>query len=216
MTAGPTIIGPDAATIVGAACWILGTALGLLSAVAIPYRMITSHTVADDAASGGWLVSVVPPMVSAATGAALVKHLPEGQFQGPMLLACYGLFGLTAVAGFLMLNQLWHRIIRHELPAAAGSGAHAVDRSGLSGTVDHGGPPSRQVAPGVAGDYGHALSMFALCYGVPVWGFTMFWLALVSALTLRQFRDGLPFAPTWWSFTFPVGTVVTGTGALGR
>ena len=118
MTAGPTIIGPDAATIVGAACWILGTALGLLSAVAIPYRMITSHTVADDAASGGWLVSVVPPMVSAATGAALVKHLPEGQFQETMLLACYGLFGLTAVAGFLMLNQLWHRIIRHGLPAA--------------------------------------------------------------------------------------------------
>jgi tellurite resistance protein TehA-like permease len=28
-------------------------------------------------------------------------------------------------------------------------------------------------------------------------------------------RGGLPFSLTWWSFTFPVGTVVTGTAALG-
>ena len=210
---GPTLIGPDAATVVGAVCWILGTALGLLSAVAIPYRMITSHTVADDAASGGWLVSVVPPMVSAATGAALVKHLPAGQFQETMLLACYGLFGLTAVAGFLVLNQLWHRIIRYGLPAAGSVPTLWIGLGflGQSITAVH---HLGEVAPGVAGDYGQALSMFALCYGVPVWGFTMFWLALVSALTLRQFRAGLPFAPTWWSFTFPVGTVVTGTSAL--
>ena len=30
-------------------------------------------------------------------------------------------------------------------------------------------------------------------------------------MTIRTMRRKLPFALTWWSFTFPVGTVVTGT-----
>jgi tellurite resistance protein TehA-like permease len=42
----------------------------------------------------------------------------------------------------------------------------------------------------------------------------MLWLALAAAITVRTARRGLPFALTWWSFTFPVGTVVTGTIAL--
>ena len=39
-------------------------------------------------------------------------------------------------------------------------------------------------------------------------------LVLAAAVTVRTARRGLPFALTWWSFTFPVGTCVTGTIAL--
>jgi tellurite resistance protein TehA-like permease len=42
----------------------------------------------------------------------------------------------------------------------------------------------------------------------------MLWLALVASITIRTARTGLPFSLTWWSFTFPVGTIVTGTTAL--
>ena len=58
------------------------------------------------------------------------------------------------------------------------------------------------------------LGHFALLYGVPTWGFAMMWLALAAAITARTARQHLPFALTWWSFTFPVGTCVTGTIAL--
>ena len=42
----------------------------------------------------------------------------------------------------------------------------------------------------------------------------MLWLALATAITIRTARQGLPFGLTWWSFTFPVGTCVTGTISL--
>jgi tellurite resistance protein TehA-like permease len=42
----------------------------------------------------------------------------------------------------------------------------------------------------------------------------MLWLAIVAVITIRAARRHLPFALTWWSFTFPVGTVVTGTSVL--
>jgi tellurite resistance protein TehA-like permease len=62
--------------------------------------------------------------------------------------------------------------------------------------------------------YAAGAAVFALLYGVPTWGFAMMWLALAAAITLRTARRGLPFALTWWSFTFPVGTCVTGTIGL--
>jgi tellurite resistance protein TehA-like permease len=57
---------------------------------------------------------------------------------------------------------------------------------------------------------------FAVLYGVPVLGFALLWMALAGALVLRAARHGMGFAMTWWAFTFPVGTCVTGAEALGR
>jgi tellurite resistance protein TehA-like permease len=62
--------------------------------------------------------------------------------------------------------------------------------------------------------YATALQVFGVIYGVPVLGFALLWVALAGAITLRAIADHLPFSLTWWSFTFPVGTCVTGTTAL--
>jgi len=58
------------------------------------------------------------------------------------------------------------------------------------------------------------MNVFAVLYGVPVWGFAVLWIGLATALTVRTLRRGMPFALTWWSLTFPVGTFVTGTTQL--
>ena len=58
------------------------------------------------------------------------------------------------------------------------------------------------------------MRVFAILFGVPVWGFAVLWIVLASELTVRTLRRGMPFALTWWSLTFPVGTFVTGTTQL--
>ena len=58
------------------------------------------------------------------------------------------------------------------------------------------------------------MNAFAIIFGVPVWGFAVLWIALATSLTVRTLRRGMPFALTWWSLTFPVGTFVTGTAQL--
>ena len=58
------------------------------------------------------------------------------------------------------------------------------------------------------------MSVFAILYGVPVWGFAVLWISLATSVTVRTLRRGMPFALTWWSLTFPVGTFVTGTTQL--
>jgi tellurite resistance protein TehA-like permease len=81
--------------------------------------MSTRLQAAPDAAFGGWLMPVVPPMVSAATGALLVPHLPAGQLRLTMLLACYAMFGLSLIASLVVITQLWRRLVRYSVGPVA-------------------------------------------------------------------------------------------------
>jgi tellurite resistance protein TehA-like permease len=75
---GKNLIGLHAAVRVDEILWTFGTATGLLSAVAIPYLMFTEMPSALGDVLGSWLMPVVPPMVSAAAGAGLIRYLPAG------------------------------------------------------------------------------------------------------------------------------------------
>jgi C4-dicarboxylate transporter/malic acid transport protein len=217
IVAGYRIIGTGPAVALDTVLWTAGTALGLVTAVLVPYKAFTSHDVREDSAFGGWLMPVVPPMVSAATGALLVPHLPVGQARETLLLGCYMFFGLTLVASLVLIAFIWNRLLRHGLGAAGAVPTLwiVLGPLGQSITAVH---HLGQLAPGVLGKpYGQVFQAFTLVYGIPMWGFAMMWLTLASALTLRTARaedTGLPFSLTWWSFTFPVGTVVTGTSGL--
>ncbi|MEV0738688.1 TDT family transporter [Streptomyces sp. NPDC050549] len=211
---GRRAIGLHAALDVDWVLWSLGTALGLAAACTVPCLMVTRHRFAPDAAFGGWLMPVVPPMVSAATGALLVPHAPAGQLRLALLLGCYAMLGLGLVAALLVLAMIYGRLVHHDAPTGAivptvwiGLGAlgQAVTALGALAVA----APSTLPAP-----YARGAEVLALLGGVVVWGFALLWLALATGLTARTIRTGLPFAPTWWSFIFPVGALVTATSAL--
>jgi C4-dicarboxylate transporter/malic acid transport protein len=211
---GRDVVGLRAAVDVDWVLWSAGTVLGLACAAGVPYLMITRFELSLDCATGGWLMPIVPPMVSAATGALLVPYAPAGQLRLATLLGCYAMFGLSLVASLIVIAQIWFRLTTYGLPEARlvptlwivlGPLGQSVTAANQLGGVAHLAVP----AP-----YAGALQAFGMVYGVPVWGFAMLWGALATAVTVRTARDHLPFSLTWWSFTFPVGTCVTGTIAL--
>ncbi|MCX4403606.1 carboxypeptidase regulatory-like domain-containing protein [Streptomyces sp. NPDC059837] len=211
---GRRLIGFEAALGVDWVLWSLGTVLGLVTACMVPYLMVTRHRFAPDAAFGGWLLPVVPPMVSAATGALLVPHAPAGQWRLALLLGCYAMLGLGFIAALLVLAMIYGRLVHHDVPSATVVPTVWIGLGALGQAVTALGALAG-VAPGVlAGTYARGAAVAALLGGVAVWGFAMLWLMLAAGLTVRTVRSGLSFAPTWWSFIFPVGACVTATSAL--
>jgi len=211
---GGGLIGPAAAVRADWVLWTAGTALGLVTACWIPYLMMTRHVIGDGDAFGGWLMPVVPPMVSAATGALLIPHVASAQGRLTLLLGCYAMFGISASASVIIITQIWARLVTHKPGAAVMVPTLWIVLGPLGQSVTAAGNLGTEAAHVMPAPYAAGAAVFALLYGVPTWGFAMMWLALAAAITVRTARRGLPFALTWWSFTFPVGTCVTGTIAL--
>ncbi|BBX68994.1 C4-dicarboxylate ABC transporter [Mycolicibacterium psychrotolerans] len=211
---GRDLIGERAAVDAAWVLWTAGTLGGLITAMSIPYLMFTQYRLEPDAAFGGWLMPVVPPMVAAATGALLIPHMAPGTGRATMFYGCLAMFGLSLVASLIIITMVWSRLAHFGTSATArvptlwivlGPLGQSITVAGLLGT-----DAALAVDPRLA----DGMSMFAVLYGVPVWGFAVLWIGLATALTVRTLRRGMPFALTWWSLTFPVGTFVTGTTQL--
>lgn len=211
---GRDLIGEHLAVNLDWVLWTAGTVAGLFTAVSIPFLMFTQYKIEPDAAFGGWLMPVVPPMVSAATGALLIPHAAPGTARATLLYGCYAMFGLSLVAAFLIIAMIWSRLTYFGTSGTArvatlwivlGPVGQSITAAGLLGSA---------AALAVDHEIAALLDGFAVLFGVPMWGFGVLWIALAAALTVYALRRGMPFALTWWSLTFPVGTFVTGTTQL--
>lgn len=211
---GRDVLGLRLAVDIDWVLWFGGTAFGLATAAAVPYLMFTRHEVKPDSAFGGWLMPIVSPMVSASTGALLLPYAPAGQARLALLLSCYAMFGLSLLASIIVITLIWYRLALHKVGQARmvptlwivlGPLGQSITAANLLGGNAHLAIP----AP-----YSTALQAFGVVYGVPVWGFALLWASIAAAITIRTAREHLPFSLTWWSFTFPVGTCVTGTTGI--
>lgn len=211
---GKDLIGTRVAVDLAWVLWTTGTIGGLFTAATIPFLMFTQLNVEPDAAFGGWLMPVVPPMVSAAAGALLIPHLPPGNGRTTMLYGCYAMFGLSLFAALIIISMIWSRLTLYGTSGTArvptlwivlGPLGQGITAAGLLGGV---------AVLAVPSELAGAMNVFAILFGVPVWGFAVLWIVIATELTVRTLRRGMPFALTWWSLTFPVGTFVTGTTQL--
>lgn len=219
---GPTLVGGTSTIWMGGLLWAVGTAIGVFTCVAVPYAMMTSAMSdggTEMSAIPAWLMPVVPPMVSASTGAALIEHLPEGQLRLTMIAACYALFGMSLVIGSFTMVLIYGRMMRGAVPAGQsaptiwitlGMIGQSITAANLLG--EHAG----LVFVGAHAEIAVLLKGFGALYGMVFGGFGAVMFTLAVAWTIRAVRRGLPFALTWWSFTFPIGTCVTGAAALGH
>ncbi|WP_426594625.1 TDT family transporter [Cellulomonas sp. McL0617] len=194
---GRDLVGLPAALTIAWVLWVVGTLGGLVCAALLPVVR------GAGSAFGGWLMPVVPPMVSAATGALLAAHLAPGPGRHAMVVLCYGLFGFSLLASAVVIPLVLRRLVAHGPGPAAlvptlwivlGPLGQSITAAHLLGLVA--GPGART---------------FGLAYGLVAWAAAMAWLAVVAVITVLA-RP--PFGLPWWSFTFPLGTVVTGTSAL--
>jgi len=211
---GKSVLGPELALNISWVLWSAGTVAGLGTAIIIPYRLFTRFKVRPDSAFGGWLMPVVPPMVSAAVGALLVPYAPEGVVRETLFYGCYAMFGLSLACAMIIISMIWSRLAHHGTSGTSrvptlwivlGPLGQSMTAAGVLGDVAH---------TAVASRLADGFSLFSVLFGVPVFGFVMLWTCFATLLTIRAHYRQMKFALTYWAFTFPVGTCVTGTAQL--
>lgn len=211
---GGDILGNNLAETIAWCLWFAGTITGLGSALIVPYRLFTVFEVRSDSAFGGWLMPVVPPMVSAAIGAMLVPYAPEGVLRETLFYVCFSMFGLSLVSAMIIISMIWSRLAHHGTSGSSrvptlwivlGPLGQSMTAAGLLATVAKTAVPQH---------ISHAFEIFAVLYSVPTLGFIVLWTCMASLLTIRARRRQMRFTLTYWAFTFPVGTCVTGIAQL--
>lgn len=212
---GRELLGEQLALAVALTLWVLGTLGGVAAAVAVPRWLLRHPQRTLDAVFATWLLPVVPPLVAATSGAALAAHVPAGPARLTLLLACCALFAVSLLTIAAMALLVGRRLVAHgpgparmvpTLFIALGPLGQSVTAACLLAAAAPGALPA-PLADGSA--------TLALLFGLPVFALAMGWLALAAAATVRTAAGpGLPFAATWWSFIFPLGTCVTGSSEL--
>lgn len=192
--------------------WLVGVVGSLFCVLMVPYLMFTSHTLTAETTYGNWLLPVVPPIVASVPGALLATHWPEGWGSGFLALT-YALWGMGIALAAIIIVLFYSRLTYHKIPAGplvptlwivVGPLGQSIAGINALGTA----------APALWPTLGPTLRAAGLVYGLPVWGFGVYWLILAILVTLRAAQRHLPFNLGWWAFTFPVGVLTTGTYAL--
>jgi C4-dicarboxylate transporter/malic acid transport protein len=209
---GEHVIRREYCIVVAQALFIAGVAGSLLSVSVVPYLMFTRHELTQKHALGSWLLPVVPPIVASVPAALLCTTWPAA-LRGDLLAFAYALLGLGLMLAACIIVTFYGRLVYEKVP----DGAQVTTLwlvvgplgQSIAGFIALGGA-ARQVWPELA----HGLAAAALAYGVLVWGFSIYWLGMAIALTIRAACKHLPFALSWWAFTFPVGVLTAGTDGL--
>ena len=202
----------DAAVGLDGTLWVLGTALGLATAVGFAVLLVRFDAGAPTTV---WGLAVVPPMVSATVGAGLVPHLPNPALQLSLLLVAAVCFVLSLSLGAVIFSVAYHHHWR-----VAGLAVAASTTAWIPLGVVGQSTAAAQVMAGSAGPLlppgpAAALQSLANDYGVLMLGLGVPLAAWAVAMTVRGFRRRMPFVPGWWSLTFPIGTLALGSHLLG-
>ncbi|MBC8331900.1 MAG: hypothetical protein H8E28_07955 [Anaerolineae bacterium] len=199
------------------ALWILGT-LGIGGfALALLNIYFRRQNLDWKVGNLGWLIPPVSALIVPVLGNSLAVEY-AGTLLGTINFITSLIFlGIGGILFLFVMTTVFSRYMFHELPP-----------SRLAPTMWIGIAPTAIMAI-IAIKMIQPLSIFftapeaatqtiailAKAVGIGLWGFAFFWLLLAITATLSQHRKSpLPFAMSWWAFTFPFGAFVVSTGVV--
>ena len=195
-------------TAIAKAFWIPGVVLTVFFALLIPYLMFVEKEIDLKAVTPAWFIPPVGLIVIPMGGAGLIPS-----FSGTAREVVYALNYFAWGAGFFLYLGLFaivfFRFIRHE-PIPCGMAPAVWINLGPIGAGT-----STLYALVKASEFITVKEPF-LAFGLILWGFGVWWLAMAVIMTLYYIRKlTLPYSLAWWAFIFPLGAYVSATHNVG-
>jgi C4-dicarboxylate transporter/malic acid transport protein len=201
------LLSPEGSRALAFWLWLLGSIGIYLFGYLIMIRVFTNEGVSPAHANFGWFIPPVSKMIIPVAGLELAELFPQ------YLELTFGLSMVSFGVGFFLFlfvgSAVYHRYIYHELPM-----------SRLAPTIFIGMAPTAIIAAilfkmmhlfehqDVLGIPPQLFSALAKIVILLCWGFSAWWFVMSCILILHyQKKIELPFALSWWAFTFPSGAL---------
>lgn len=197
------------------ALWWLDVAMSLLCGVCIPYMMFTRQQHSIDQMTAVWLLPVVAAEVAAVSGGLLAPHIADPHAQLGIIITSYVLWAYSvpvalSILAILLLRMALHKLPHESMAASSWLALGPIGTGSLGMLVIGGDAPGVFAAAGMP-EIGHIAQGVGFVAGILFWGCGLWWMLLATLITVRYFREGIPFNLGWWGFTFPLGVYTVAT-----
>lgn len=212
---GPNLIGENMAY--RSACtlfWIGTVGIYIFSWIIIPL-LFQNESVSYDHGTFGWYIPPVSHLIIPVLGFDLLHITHSGDHISVILAISLISLGSGTVLFLLVGPNIFHRYLYSSSP-----------KGKMAPTIMIGLTPTAILAiivvkiiamTGLNAGSTISSQVLALWIGVPLWGFSMWWLILSAIKIITTLvKDKPSFSLSWWAITFPLGTASISTGALNK
>lgn len=197
--------------------WWIDAVISLLVGIGVPFMMFNYHNHTLETVNGTWLLPVVSPIVSAATGGIIAEYLPPAHAR-LTLMCSYILWGCGFPISVLVMAIYFQRLAIHHLPPRAaivsvflplgpcGQGSFAllqfakvVRQLAIDTGVGLGNGAMFDSETQIM--MANAIYAGTIPIALVIWGMGFFWftVAIASVVKIGFSEERFPFNMGWWS-----------------
>jgi len=206
---GPDMFSSDFINIVGLVFFICGSVLIIFFTLVVMYYMYVREDLSKDHINFSWFITPVANIVVPILGVPLAAHYLSFEPATAMIINIIDMvfYGIGFMLFIFVGAIVFDRLANHKLPHPQGSPTFWIILGPIGmGVVSLFGIANSLQSLGLLTDTG-SLKVF----GTIFWGFG-FWAFLQTVvLTIRYFKEGVPFSMTWWAYIFPFAAYTLST-----
>lgn len=210
---GPSMFSPEFIEVTGLVLFIAAAVLILFFTLVVMYNAYAREDLSVDHVNFAWFITPVADIVIPVLGGPLAAHYQSFDPSAAMTInmvdmVFYGIgFMLFIYIGAVVFN----RLISHKLPHAQMSPTFWILLGPIGmGVVSLFAIANTSQSLGILADT-NTLKLL----GTILWGFGLWAFLQTIVLTIRYWKDGIPFSMTWWSFIFPFAAYTISTFMVG-
>jgi len=192
---------------IGEIFWFMGALITVFFGVLTPYLMFKSEHVKLDHINPAWFIPPVGLIVIPIAGSLIIPHV-SGIVQEFVILLNYFGWGSGFFIYLALLAISMYRFILHKPLPSTLSPTIWINLGPIgAGTV--------ALTNLIKNSSFITMQEPFFIFGFLFWGFGIWWVIMAIALTIYYIkRLKLPYAMSWWAFTFPLGAYVAASHTI--
>ena len=199
------VIGKD--IIVGEIFWFIGTFATIFFGLLTPYLMFRGEHVKLDHINPAWFIPPVALMVIPLVGNSLINQFSGITQEFVVFLNYFGWGAGFFIYLSLLAISMYRFILHHPLPNTLAPTIWINLGPIGAGTV--------ALVNLVKNSAFITIKEPFFVFGLLFWGFGIWWVMMAIIMTLHYLKKlNLPYAMSWWAFTFPLGAYVAASHSV--